>query len=308
MRILSGLAMELLRLLGVAVGITVIVFFLIRFIPGDVVDVMAISADLTYQQQSAIRAELGLDVSWPEQFLLWCRMALAGDLGTSLRFGRPVTEMIAIALGPTLRLAGASFAIGIGLGVGLALLAALLPRSPFVWLVDAINIWSIAMPTFSVGLAVVIVFALWLGWMPAVGTLLAPAIILGVDTAGTLVKMLHEDIRELESALWVRTAKAKGLSRLRIVLAHLLPNAASVLLAMTGIVLAGLVGGAITMEVVFGLPGIGTLTMQAMKGRDYPLIQAIILMLALGVVVANFLTDFLQRLIDPRVSRNGAQP
>ena len=308
MRILSGLAMELLRLLGVAVGITVIVFFLIRFIPGDVVDVMAISADLTYQQQSTIRAELGLDVSWPEQFLLWCRMALAGDLGTSLRFGRPVTEMIAIALSPTLRLAGASFAIGIGLGVGLALLAALLPRSPFVWLVDAINIWSIAMPTFSVGLAVVIVFALWLGWMPAVGTLLAPAIILGVDTAGTLVKMLHEDIRELESALWVRTAKAKGLSRLRIVLAHLLPNAASVLLAMTGIVLAGLVGGAITMEVVFGLPGIGTLTMQAMKGRDYPLIQAIILMLALGVVVANFLTDLLQRLIDPRVSRNGAQP
>lgn len=307
MRILSGLAMELLRLLGVAVGITVIVFFLIRFIPGDVVDVMAISADLTYQQQSAIRAELGLDVSWPEQFLLWCRMALAGDLGTSLRFGRPVTEMIAIALGPTLRLAGASFAIGIGLGVGLALLAALLPRSPFIWLVDAVNIWSIAMPTFSVGLAAVIVFALWLGWMPAVGTLLAPAIILGVDTAGTLVKMLHEDIRELESALWVRTAKAKGLSRLRIVLAHLLPNAASVLLAMTGIVLAGLVGGAITMEVVFGLPGIGTLTMQAMKGRDYPLIQAIILMLALGVVVANFLTDLLQRLIDPRVSRIGAR-
>lgn len=306
MRIFTGLAIELLRLIGVVVGITVIVFFLIRFIPGDVVDVLAISADLTYQQQSVIRAELGLDVSWPEQFLLWCRMALAGDLGTSLRFGRPVTEMIAIALGPTLRLAGASFAIGVGLGVGLALLAALLPRSPFVWLVDAVNIWSIAMPTFSVGLAVVIVFALWLGWMPAVGTMLAPAVILGVDTAGTLVKMLHEDIRELESALWVRTAKAKGLSRVRIVLAHLLPNAASVLLAMTGIVLAGLVGGAITMEVVFGLPGIGTLTMQAMKGRDYPLIQAIILMLALGVVVANFLTDLLQRLIDPRVGRIGA--
>jgi peptide/nickel transport system permease protein len=161
------------------------------------------------------------------------------------------------------------------------------------------------MPTFSVGIAAVIVFALWLGWMPALGTTLAPAIILGVDTAGTLVKMLHEDMKEMETALWVRTARAKGLGRMRIVIAHLLPNAASVVLAMTGIILAGLVGGAITMEVVFGLPGIGTLTMQAMKGRDYPLIQAIILLLALGVVIANFVTDLLQRLIDPRLRELG---
>lgn len=305
MKTALGVLGEGLRLLVVAIGIAVIVFFLIRAIPGDVVDVLAIQGDLTYEQQVAIRAELGLHTTWIEQFWLWCRMALAGDLGQSARFGRPVTEMIGIALGPTLQLAGASFAIGLSLSIGVAVLAAVWPRSVFAWLVDAINIWAIAMPTFSVGIAAVIVFALWLGWMPAIGTMIAPAIILGIDTAGTLVKMLHEDLKEMDSALWVRTARAKGVGRLRIVLVHLLPNAASVVLAMTGIVLAGLVGGAITMEVVFGLPGIGTLTMQAMKGRDYPLIQAIILLLALGVVLANFVTDLLQRLIDPRLRAGG---
>lgn len=307
MRQMAGLALELARLAAVALGIVVIVFFLVRAIPGDVVDVLAIQGDLTYQQQSALRIELGLQASWIEQFLLWCRMALSGDLGVSARFGRPVTEMIGIALGPTLQLATASLAVGLLLGIGVAVLAALFPRSLFPWLVDALNIWSIALPTFSVGIAAVIVFALWLGWMPAIGTIFAPALILGIDTAGTLVKMLHEDIKELESALWIRTARAKGLGRARIVLRHILPNAASVLLAMTGIVLATLVGGAITMEVVFGLPGIGTLTLQAMKGRDYPLIQAIIVLLALGVVLANFVTDLLQRLIDPRLSPGTGQ-
>lgn len=295
---------EIGRLAVVGIGIAVITFFLIRAIPGDVVDVYAIQQDLTYQQQATLRAELGLTATWIEQFVTWSKRALSGDLGVSARFGRPVTEMIGTALWPTLKLAGASFAIGLGLGITIAILAALWPRSPIVWLVDALNIWSIAMPTFSVGIAAVIVFALWLGWMPAIGTMLAPAIILGLDTAGTIVKMLHEDLKEMESALWVRTARAKGLGRSRIVLAHLLPNAAAVVLAMTGIVLAGLVGGAITMEVVFGLPGIGSLTLQAMKGRDYPLIQGIILLLALGVVAANFVTDTLQRLIDPRQRRS----
>lgn len=305
MKQLIGVALDLLRLIGVALGITVVVFFLVRTVPGDVVDVFAIAADLTYQDQAALRSELGLDRSWIDQFSLWSKMALNGDFGVSTRFNRPVTEMIAIALGPTLKLAGASFAIGLTLGLTLAVMAALYPRSIAGWLVDLVTIWSIALPTFSVGLCAVILFALWLGWMPAIGATLAPAIVLGIDTAGTMVKMLHEDLKEMESALWVRTARAKGLSRPAIVLRHLLPNAASVLLAMTGIILGGLVGGAITMEVVFGLPGVGSLTLQAMKGRDYPLIQAIILMLALGVVLANFVTDLIQRLIDPRVRNRG---
>jgi peptide/nickel transport system permease protein len=307
MKTLGVIVGELGRVLGTSIGIVVVVFFLVRMVPGDLVDVLSIDGDYTYQQQTTMRSELGLNQGWGTQFLHWVENASHGDLGVSGRFHRPVTEMIGVALVPTLKLAGLSFTFAIVLGVGLAVLAALYPGSVFGWLVNLVNIWSIALPTFSVGIAMVIVFALWLGWMPATGTLIAPAIVLGMDTAGTLVKMLHEDLNDLEHTLWVRTARAKGLGRARIVLAHMLPNAATVLLAMTGIVLGGLVGGAITMEVVFGLPGIGSLTVQAMRGRDYPLIQAIILLLALGVVLANFVTDLLQRLIDPRVGRGVAR-
>jgi peptide/nickel transport system permease protein len=299
--VLRILGFELGRLLATVLGITVIVFFLVRMVPGDFVDVLAATGDYTYQQQTRLRSDLGLDANWFAQFGLWARRAVHGDLGNSLRFGRPVVDMVWIALRPTLHLAGLSFAGAMVASVLLAVLAALFPRSLFVKLVDLFNIWSIALPTFCVGLFAVVVFALWLGWMPAIGTVIAPAIVLGIDTTGTLVKMLHEEMQELDGALFVRTARAKGLGRVRIILRHVLPNAAPVLLAMTGIVLGGLVGGAITMEVVFGLPGIGTLTVQAMRGRDYPLIQAIILLLALGVVLANALTDLLQRLIDPRV-------
>ena len=302
MRTARIVGLELVRLLATALGITVIVFFLMRMVPGDYVDVLSAEGAYTYQQQAQLRTDLGLDTNWFVQFGLWLGHALHGDLGRSLRFGRPVTEMIGVAIRPTLALAGMSFAFALVVGVGLAVLAALFPRSVFVRLVDLVNIWSISLPTFCVGLAAVVVFALWLGWMPAIGTLIAPAIVLGIDTAGTLVKMLHEEMQELDGALFVRTARAKGLGRVRIVLRHVLPNATPVLLAMTGIVLGGLVGGAITMEVVFGLPGVGTLTVQAMRGRDYPLIQGIILLPALGVVAANAVTDLLQRLIDPRIS------
>ena len=301
MRVLRITGLELLRLAATTLGITILVFFLVRMVPGDFVDVLAATGDYTYQQQTRLRAELGLNADWFAQFWLWASRAVQGDLGNSLRFGRPVTEMVGIALRPTLYLAGLSFAGAMLAAVVLAVLAALFPRPVFERLIDLFNIWSIALPTFCVGLFSVVVFALWLGWMPAIGVVFAPAVVLGIDTTGTLVKMLHEEMLELDGALFVRTARAKGLGRLRIVLRHVLPNAAPVLLAMTGIVLGGLVGGAITMEVVFGLPGIGTLTVQAMRGRDYPLIQAIILLMALGVVLANALTDLLQRLIDPRV-------
>lgn len=304
MRTVGIVATELGRLLATVLGITIVVFFLVRTVPGDVVDVLSLNGDFTYSQQAALRTDLGLDRSWGTQFVRWCDMAVHGDLGVSTRFHRPVTQMLGDALVQTSKLAGLSFVLALFLGVGVAVLAALFPGSPFVALVSLINIWSIALPTFSVGIAAVIVFALWLGWMPAVGTLVPAAIILAIDAAGTLVKMLHEDMLEMETALWVRTARAKGLSRTRIVLAHMLPNAATVLLAMTGILLGGLVGGAITMEVVFGLPGVGALTVQAMRGRDYPLIQAIILLLAVGVVLANFVTDVLQRMIDPRIGQD----
>lgn len=303
LRLGLNLAADIGRAAVTALGIVVLSFFLIRMVPGDVVDVLGLEGSLTYGQQAVMRESLGLTRSWVAQFLDWSTMVLSGDLGRSLRFGVPIAQLIGQAMGPTLMLGLTALAIGVVLGTAVPVLAAIFPRSPFPALVEAITIWSITVPTFSVGIVCLIVFAVWLGWIPAIGNYFVPALILGLDTAGTLAKMLHEDLREGATADYVRTAQAKGLGRARIVLLHMLPNALTVAIAISGMLLAGALTGAITMEVVFGLPGLGTLTLQAIQGRDYPVVQAVVIWLGFAVVLANLVSDALQRLADPRLRR-----
>lgn len=285
------------------VAITVAVFVLVRVVPGDAVDVLAIEGGLTEAQADAIRANLGLTVSWWEQFRVWSIGAVQGDLGASLRFHVPATELLLRAIPVTLKLAAASLLLGLALALAAALLATLRPRPAYIAVVDALNIWSISVPTFCAGLVAILVFSIWLDWLPVLGNFIIPVIILGVDAAGQIVKPLHEEMKELGTAAYIRTARAKGLHPLRIVIAHVLPAAAPVLLAMTGLVAASFVGGALTMEVLFGLPGVGSLAFNAVTGRDYPLVQAVILFLAISIILINTVTDLAQRLIDPRPER-----
>jgi peptide/nickel transport system permease protein len=135
------------------------------------------------------------------------------------------------------------------------------------------------------------------------GQWLSPVLILAIDIAGQVVKPLLEDLKEAATASHIRTARAKGLSPARIVLRHLLPNALTTVVALGGLILAGMIGGALTMEVLFGLPGLGSLAYQAISGRDYPVIQAVVLVFAAGVVVVNALADLAQRALDPRLRR-----
>ena len=267
-RLAANIGLDLLRAVGVAVGIVVFTFFVIRMIPGDVVDVRGIEGSLTYSQQSAMREELGLNKPWLTQFIDWSGMILSGDLGQSARFARPIADLLGAVLPSTLLLGATALAIGIVVGVTVSVLAVLFPRSIFVPVVDFITIWSITVPTFSLGIMSLIVFAVWLGWIPAIGNFLVPALILGLDTAGSIAKALHEDMREVQTSEFIRAARARGVSHASIVLRHILPNALTVTIAIIGLMLAGVFTGAITMEVVFGLPGLGTLTLQAIKGRD----------------------------------------
>lgn len=300
-RLAANIGLDLLRALGVAVGIVVFTFFVIRMIPGDVVDVRGIEGSLTYSQQSAMREELGLNKPWLTQFIGWSGMILTGDLGQSARFARPIADLLGAVLPSTLLLGATALAIGIVVGVTVSVLAVLFPRSIFVPVVDFITIWSITVPTFSIGIMSLIVFAVWLGWIPAIGNFLVPALILGLDTAGSIAKALHEDMREVQASEFVRAARARGVSHARIVLRHILPNALTVTIAIIGLMLAGVFTGAITMEVVFGLPGLGTLTLQAIKGRDYAVVQAIIIWLGVTVIFANFVADTIRKLINPRL-------
>ncbi|WP_029007724.1 ABC transporter permease [Azospirillum halopraeferens] len=301
-RLLSLLAPVLRAALLVA-GITVLVFVLVRVVPGDVVDVLAVQGDLTDAQQADLRRHHGLDAAPAEQFAAWIARALDGDLGLSLRFRTPVIDLILHALPTTLLLTALSFAVGLTLALAVAVGAALWPQSRLAALVNAINVWSIAVPTFCVGVLGILVFCIWLRWMPVLGNLVIPVAVVGLDIAGQLVKPLHEELREAATAAHVRTARAKGLHPLRVVLFHVLPAALPVVLALSGLILAGLIGGTLTMEVLFGLPGIGSLALTAIHGRDYPLIQATILFLAVAVVLINLATDLLQRVLDPRLQR-----
>ena len=284
-------------------GIAIAVFLLIRIVPGDVVDSMALEGSLDDEAIAALRAELGLDAGTLTQFRIWVSRALVGDFGNSLRFDRPASELILAALPTTLGLAALALAAGLALGIVMAAAAALWPGSALPSLVEILNLWSIALPTFCVGLAAILVFSVWLGWLPVIGQWLSPVLILAVDIAGQVVKPLHEDLKEAATASHIRTARAKGLSPARIVLRHLLPNALTTVVALGGLILAGLIGGALTMEVLFGLPGLGTLAYQAISGRDYPVIQAVVLVFAVGVVMVNWATDAIQRSLDPRLRR-----
>jgi peptide/nickel transport system permease protein len=302
-RLLASISADVLRSLAIAFGIVVFTFFVIRMIPGDVVDVRGIEGALTYSQQTSMREELGLNQPWIVQFIDWLGMILSGNLGQSARFAIPIADLLANVLPSTLALGGTALAIGLGLGIALPTLACLYPRSIFVGIVEAITIWSITIPTFSISIVSVIVLAVWLHWIPAIGNFFVPALILGVDVAGTLAKLLYEDMKDIESTEYVRAARAKGLSRRRIVLRHVLPNALTVIIALTGLMLAGAFTGAITMEVVFGLPGLGTLTLQAIQGRDYAVVQAVIIWLGFAVIFANLATDVVQKLLDPRLRK-----
>jgi len=289
-----------LRALALVAAITVIAFFCIRVVPGDVVDVLAAQGDLTVAQQDAMRREMGLDASLPAQFVHWVTQALHGDFGESLRFGRPVAELFLAALPATLKLGLLAFAVGFLLALVLALGALAAPHSPLPALVQAVNIWSIAVPTFCVGIAGLLVFSIWLGWLPAIGHVGLPAAILGLDIAGQLVKPLHDELREAQAAPHVRTARAKGLHPLRVGVFHLLPTAMPVLLALSSVVLAGVLGGTLTLEVLFGLPGVGSLALHAIHGRDWPVLQATLVFLAAGVVLINAAAEMLHRWLDPR--------
>lgn len=300
---LARLLLALLRMMAQAAGIVLIVFLLCRVAPGDAVDRMALEGGLTSAQEAELRAEMGLDRPLLVDLATWAGDAVRGDFGMSLRYHRPVADMLSAALPTTLTLAIGSFVVGLLLAVGLAVGAAVTGSRVLAGLVNLVNVWSIALPTFCVGVVAILVFSVWLGWLPVVGALLMPILIIGIDNAGQIGKPLFEELREASTSAHVRTAHAKGLGRPRIAFFHLLPTALPVALALSGLVLAGLVVGTLTMEILFSLPGIGSLMLNAIHGRDYPVVQAAITVVAVALVVINAVIDIIHRAVDPRLAR-----
>lgn len=274
-------------------------FALFGSLPGDVVDVMALNGDLDAGQMEALRAEMGLDRGVLPRFLDWLAAAARGEFGKSQRFGQPVSDMLAGAMAVTLQLAALSGAMGIGLAlalsVGVAFGSRVARRA-----VDTLNLWSIAVPTFCAGVAALLLFSVHLGWLPALGSLVAPVLILALDNGGQVAKPLAEEVAEVAVRPHVTAARARGLGPAALAWWHVLPLAAPVGVALAGIMVASLFAGTLTMEVLFGLPGIGALVLQGIQGRDEPVVLAGLSVIALAIVAVNALAGAIQSLLEPR--------
>lgn len=301
-RLLSGL--------GTMGGVAVLVFLLIHLIPGDPVERL-LGESARPADREALTAALGLDQPLWRQLSDYATGLMRGDLGESLVSGKAVGSLIALHLPATLELAAAALAIALAIALPLGVTAA--RRRDSLWDSGAMtfSLLGVSIPNFWLGPVLILVFSLWLGWTPVSGregpaSLVLPALTLGTSLAAVLARMVRSSLLEVLDEDYVRTARAKGLGERSVIWRHALGNALLPVVTLLGLQLGALLGGAIITETVFSWPGIGSLLVDAIQSRDYPLVQGCVLVISLAYVAVNLLTDLLYALIDPRIQL--AQP
>ena len=293
----------------VVLGVAVLVFLLIHFIPGDPVDVM-LGESAQAADREELRRALGLDQPLLQQLGGYLKGLASLDLGRSLHSQRPIIELLAERLPATIELAVAALAVTLVLALPLGLIAA--ARHGTAWDHGAMSfsLLGVSIPNFWMGPLLILVFALWLGWFPVsgrgeAGGVVLPALTLGTSLSAILARMIRSSLLEVLGDDFIRTAYAKGLSRRQVIIRHALPNALLPVITILGLQLGTLLAGAVITETVFSWPGIGLLTIEAIQSRDYPVVQACVLLIALTYVVINSFTDVLYALIDPRIRVGG---
>jgi ABC-type dipeptide/oligopeptide/nickel transport system permease component len=296
---------RLALMVPVALLVTIIVFTLIHLTPGDPVR-SYLGEEATPQAVEALRHQLGLDQPLPVQYLEYLGSLARLDLGASAHFGTPVTGEIASRLPYTAELAVAALAMAVVLGVLGGVVAALRRNTVVDLAISAVSVLGISMPTYWLGLMLIVVFAVQLRLLPAAGAdspagIVLPAITLGLLSVGLIARMTRSSLLEVLAQDYVRTARAKGVPPARVVLAHALRNALVPILTAIGLQLGALLGGAVLTESVFGWPGVGRLLLDSIFSRDYPMVQGLVLLFAVTYIVVNLLVDLLYAVVDPRV-------
>jgi ABC-type dipeptide/oligopeptide/nickel transport system permease component len=295
---------RLLQTVFVLLGVSVLSFGTL-FLSGDPTMLMA-SESWNQEQISTFRHQMGFDRPWFVQYLDFLGKAVQGDFGVSLRQQQPTLKLVAERMPATLQLAGASMAIAICVGVPLGVGAA--ARRGSVWdnLLMLGGLLGQSLPVFWLGLLMILVFAVGLGWFPVAGTggpqyLVLPAVTLGMFSTAYIARMTRSSMLEVLGRDYVRTARAKGLDRSNVVVRHALRNALIPLVTVIGLQFGALLGGAVITETIFAWPGVGRLTIQAIQSKDLPLVQACVLLLAVIFVVVNLVVDLLYAYLDPRI-------
>ncbi|HBG95360.1 MAG TPA: glutathione ABC transporter permease GsiC [Chromatiaceae bacterium] len=303
---LQSIASRLGSALLVMLGVCTLVFLLIHLIPGDPVTAM-LGESARPADQQALRLALGLDRPLAEQYASYLTGLLQLDLGYSFQDQRPVAGILGERLPATLQLAGASLLLALMLAVPLGLLAAYRNGSPWDAGAMTFSLLGISIPNFWLGPLLIMVFSLWLGWTPVSGndqplSLLLPAVTLGTALSAVLARMVRASVLEVLGEDYVRTARAKGLSEFAVLRRHALRNAWLPVLTLVGLQLGGLLGGAVITETVFAWPGVGSLLVESIQARDFPLVQGCVLLISLVYVFVNMLTDLAYTWIDPRIA------
>lgn len=286
-------------------GVIVFVFSLVHLVPGDPVEVMLGESSQPADRQ-ALREALGLDKPLPVQFVNYLSGLAALDMGESLHSRRPVAAMLAERFPATAELAIAALFVALLIALPLGAVAAVRRGSAYDHVAISFATLGVSIPNFVLGPLLILLFSFTLGWLPVSGrdmggALVLPAITLGTALAAILARMLRSTLLEVLMEDFIRTARAKGLPEWRVLTAHAFGNAMLPIITLLGLQLGTLLGGAVITEIVFSWPGLGSLTVEAIQRRDYPVLQGCVLVVSVGYVLVNSVTDVVYGWLDPRI-------
>jgi len=296
---------RLMTSLVTLIGVVSLVFFLIHLIPGDPVEYI-LGDSARPADREALRSELGLDRPLVVQYADYLSGLVRFDLGHSLHSKQPVSTLLLERLPATLELSLAAFLLAVLIAFPLGVLAATRSGTPWDSSAMMISLLGVSIPNFWLGPMLILLFSLWLGLTPVSGmeqpgSLVLPAVTLGVSLAAILARMVRSSLLEVLNEDYIRTARAKGVSEAVVVWRHALANALLPVITLLGLQFGALLAGSVITEKVFSWPGVGLLLIDAIQQRDYPVVQGAVLLIAVSYLVVNRLTDLLYRAVDPRI-------
>jgi len=306
---------RVLLMIPILLGVSLVTFIIVRSIPGDPVRVLlGADARSTPEQIANIRRAYGLDQPLPVQYLKWLQHVVPGDLGKSLRTGRPLTTELQLRLPVTAQLAAFAAVIGILPALLFGVLAAIRRNTRLDWMTTLTALIGISVPNFFLATLLVLLFSFKLRWLPNVGykpfaddpvgnlkLMILPAISLGLPFMAIIMRFTRSAVLEVMGQEYVRVARAKGLPQARVIVRHVLPNAGIPVLTVAGIQVAALLGGTVIVEQIFALPGVGRYIYEAIANRDYPVVQSVTLVMATIFVTVSLVVDVLYAVFDPRL-------
>ncbi|MCU0818354.1 MAG: ABC transporter permease [Beijerinckiaceae bacterium] len=307
------IARRLMQLIPTVIIVSMMIFGLQQLLPGDPATIMA-GEERDPEVIEQIRKQYRLDQPIPVQYVYWIKGVVTGDLGESMRLKEPVSTLVAQKLPVTLQLATMAMIIAIFIGVPAGIVSAVKKGTVWDYVVNVISLWGISTPNFWLGILLIFLFSVHLGWLPASGyvspfedpwqslkTTIMPAFVLGNSIAGVLMRHTRAAMLQALSSDYVRTARAKGLNENRVILAHAMRNALTPVITLGALEFGTLLSGAVLTEQIFTIPGFGKLIVDAVFNRDYAVVQGVVLVTSATYILLNLLADLGYILVNPRL-------